>query len=55
MVQGEKGKNLAPKKGPWSSELLDKWLATLEQNQGRFMAIELFDQRKLQAIIPMSL
>jgi hypothetical protein len=41
-IEGEKGKNVAPRKGPWSAALRDKWTAALGQD--RFKAIELFDQ-----------
>jgi hypothetical protein len=40
-VESEKGKNVAPRKGPWSSALRDNWKVALEQD--RFKAIELFD------------
>ncbi|HEY2585106.1 MAG TPA: hypothetical protein VGI81_05015 [Tepidisphaeraceae bacterium] len=43
-VQGEKGKNLAPRQGVWSSALQDRWTETLSQSGGHFLAIEWFDQ-----------
>jgi hypothetical protein len=41
-IEGEKGKNVAPRKGTWSAALGRQWAATL--GKGRFKAIELFDR-----------
>lgn len=42
-VQGEMGKKLAPRKGPWSPAMRDRWKATLDRGEGRFLGIQLFD------------
>lgn len=51
-VEGEKGKNVAPREAAWSSALAEKWAASLDK--GRFKSIEFFDSAWAEGCHPIA-